>query len=404
MSDNLFKGIENKSKIFKNRDIIGPHYIPEKILFRKKQIDELVDSLGVTIKGKKADNVFIYGKTGTGKTSTAKYVLNQLAEYKKESKSAVMDVYLNCRNYNSKYKVIGHIVKKFYQDNDYLGYSSTFIYEKMTEFLENNSTQLIVVLDEVDKIKDLDELIYSLIRTNDELKKAGISIIGISNKLTFKERLDPRSKSSLCEKELLFPPYNANELKAILEQRVKEAFFENVVDGSAINLAAAIAAQESGDARTAVMLLLRAGELAEKEKSDKVTDVEVKKAKSKVEEEIMYDMISTLPEQQQLVLYSIARLTYEKKGVRRIGSNSEENILLSGEVYDCYSSIAKKVKENVVSSRWYREYINELEMYGLITTTASGKGIRGNTQVIKLGFEAEKIKNLIEKNLLRKEG
>ncbi|PIU21213.1 MAG: cell division control protein Cdc6 [Candidatus Diapherotrites archaeon CG08_land_8_20_14_0_20_34_12] len=402
MSENLFKGIENKSKIFKNRDVIGPHYIPEKILFRKKQIDELVDSLGVTIKGKKADNVFIYGKTGTGKTSTAKYVLNQLLEYKNEAKAPVRDVYLNCRNYNSKYKVIGHIVKKFYTEQDYLGYSSTFIYEKMTEFLENNSTQLIVVLDEVDKIKDLDELIYSLVRTNDELKKSGISIIGISNKLTFKERLDPRSKSSLCEKELLFPPYNANELKAILEQRVKEAFYENTVDESAINLAAAIAAQESGDARTAVMLLLRAGELAEKEKSNKVTDVEVKKAKSKVEEEIMYDMISTLPEQQQLVLYSIAKLTSEKKGVRRIGSNSEENILLSGEVYDCYSEIAKIFKEEAVSSRWYREYINELEMYGLITTTASGKGIRGNTQVIKLGFEAEKIKNLIEKNLLKK--
>lgn len=204
MDENLFKGIETSSRIFKNRDAIGPHYMPNKILFRDKQINELVSSLGNALKGIKADNIFLYGKTGTGKTSTAKYVLMQLDAYAAENKAKTLNVYLNCRNYNSKYKVIGHIVKRFYPDKDYVGYSSTFIYEKMIEFLEQHGIQLIVVLDEIDKVKDLDELIYALVRVNDELKKAAISIIGISNKLNFKERLDPRSKSSLCEKELLF--------------------------------------------------------------------------------------------------------------------------------------------------------------------------------------------------------
>ena len=84
---------------------------------------------------------------------------------------------------------------------------------------------------------------------------------------------------------MVFPPYNAQELAEILRQRVGIAFRPGTVDESAITNAAAIAAQESGDARTAVMLLLRAGEIADRKNSGSVTDEEVKKAKKQVEEE-----------------------------------------------------------------------------------------------------------------------
>lgn len=396
---NLFEKRFAESKIFLDRNVITPHYLPEKILFRKEQIEEIVNLLSVTLNNQKAGNLFVYGKTGCGKTSTIKYVLKQLQEFVEQRKANVLSFYLNCRNYNGKYKVISKIVKDFYPEKDFIGYSTSFVYEKMLEFVQEKGVQIIIVLDEIDKVKDLDELIYSLTRANDELAGGGINLIGISNRLTFKERLDPRTKSSLCEKEILFPAYNAKELKAIIEQRVKYAFQKNVVDDSAINLAAAFAAQESGDARTAVMLMLRAGEIAEKEGTGKVTDKEVKKARLRVEEEIIYDLISTLPEQQQLVLYSIASLTLEKKGTPKITGEKEENVLLSGEIYDEYSKTAKQLQKQAVSSRWYREYLNELEMYGLITSTASGKGFRGQTQLIKLGFDAKKIKKIIEKVL-----
>ena len=74
-------------------------------------------------------------------------------------------------------------------------------------------------------------------------------------------------------------------------------------------------------------------------------------------------------------------------------------VLFSGEIYDEYVRIAKGFREDVISSRWYRQYISELEMYGLIFSTASGKGIKGQTRLIKLGFDARKIKELIEKEI-----
>ncbi len=399
MKENLFKSVEKTSKIFKNRDIITPHYTPEKLPFREKQIKEIITTLSVALKGSKPNNLFLYGKTGTGKTATTKLVLSDLKEFAKKEKKPVMAIYMNCRNYNSKYKVLAKIVQKFYPDKDFIGYSGSFIYEKMTDFCEKNKIQTIVGLDEIDKVKDVDELVYALTRANDELKKGGISIIGISNQLTFKDRLDPRTKSSLCGKELVFPPYNAKELTEILRERVEKAFQKDAVMESAINLAAAFAARESGDARTAVMLLLRAGELAEKKGMEKVTDQEVKDAKKSVEQEITMEMINTLPSQQKLVLYAISILTAQKKGVKKLGKSEEKGVLFSGEVFDEYKKIALSIKENPVSARWFRQYLDELEMYGLIFSTPSGKGVRGNTRLIKLGLEAATIKRILENDL-----
>lgn len=396
---NLFEGLTKESQIFKDREKITPHYTPEKLPFREKQIDEMVLALKSVLKGQKADNLFLYGKTGTGKTACTKHVLAQLNEFISKNRVSTRTIYLNCRNYNSKYKVLSNAVQSFYPDKDFIGYSGSFIYEKLIEYCKEKELNAIIALDEIDKVKDLDDLIYALTRANDELEKGSISVIGISNMLTFKERLDPRTRSSLCEKELVFPPYNAQELKKILKDRIEKAFQEGVVQDSAINLTSAIAAQESGDARTAVMLLLRAGEIAEREHLHKITDKEVEKARKSVEEEIVFEMISTLPEQQQLVLLAIAKLTIERKGVKRLGQTIERGILFSGEVFDEYRKLAVHYKESAVSARWFRQYINELEMYGLLSTTQSGKGLRGNTRLIKLAFEPRKIRETLERHL-----
>jgi len=397
-TQNIFQKEFTRDTIFLNRNMVTPHYTPQELPFREAFIEEISGMLSKTLKGQKADNLFIYGKTGTGKTSVTKHVMQQLLEFAASKNIQVTGNYVNCRNHNSKYRILIKIVKDLYPEENFLGFSAAFVYEKMLDYARKGK-QVVIVLDEIDKVKDLDDLIYGLTRSNDELEKGSISIIGISNNLMFKERLDPRTKSSLCEHEMIFPPYNAQELVKILEKRVKIAFKPQTVDSSAINLASAIAAQESGDARTAVMLLLRAGEIADRKDLEKVTDEEVKKAKKHVETDIIFSLISTLPEQQQLVLYAIAALSLNKKPLQKITGETEKGVLFSGEIYDEYLRIAKKFKETTISSRWYRQYINELEMHGLIISTNSGRGIRGQTRLIKLGFDATKIKNLIEKEL-----
>ena len=386
--------------MFTNRSIITPHYTPEKLPFREKQIEEISTVLSTAIHGGKPDNLFIYGKVGTGKTVTVNNVLSQLQAFiSSNSNNGIDFAYVNCRNHNTKYKVLLKALSKFYPKEDFIGYSSAFVYEKLLKYA-NSGKQLLIVLDEIDKIRDLDELIYALTRSNDELQAGGIAIIGISNNLFFKEKLDVRTKSTLLQKEMVFPPYNAQELKAILAERVKVAFKPNVVQESAISLAAAIAAQESGDARAAVMLMLRAGEEADRHSFREVSDEHVSIAKSRVEEEVTLNMVETLPKQQQLVLYALSMMTVQGKGYGKLDGRWEEGVFFSGDAYREYERVSKAMQEQVVSSRWFREYVNELETYGLLLTTASGKGVRGTTTLIRLGFNAKKLRAALEKELM----
>jgi archaeal cell division control protein 6 len=401
MEMNLFEKQLTKQSVFINKDIISPHHIPERLPFREKQIEDITQGLAAVANSSKPNNLFVYGKTGTGKTSTVKFVTDQLREFVSKRSLPVHSTYINCRSHSSKYKVLLKAVRSFYPTNDFLGYSASFVYEKLLDFTSQNSAHIILILDEIDKVKDIDELVYSLSRGNDELENGSITLIGISNNLMFKDKLDPRSKSSLCEREMVFSPYNATELKEILFERCEKAFCPGAIKESALSLAAAIAAQESGDARTAVMLLQRAGEIADKDQVTIVDEDYVEKAKASVEEEIIFSMISTLPEQQQMVLYAMSQMTLQRKGLRKINGEIEEGVLYSGEIFENYLELGKKMDKRPITSRWYRQYINELEMYGLILVTSSGKGIKGQTRLIKLGYDASRIKVALEKELFK---
>ena len=159
-----------------------------------------------------------------------------------------------------------------------------------------------------------------------------------------------------------------------------------------------MAAKESGDARLALRMLSKAGELAEEHGLSAITAKEITEAENDAEEEIAYEVISTLPEHQKLVLLAIAMLSAQGGRYKKLGENNDP-VIFSGEVYSKYENLTQALHKESKSSRWYRKYIADLEMQGLIGTYNSGKGIRGHTKLIKLSYPADKIKETIEKSL-----
>ncbi|MBI5228415.1 AAA family ATPase [Candidatus Micrarchaeota archaeon] len=393
-----FDQVMLKKSIFLNASVLSPHYVPKDLPFREHQITEIMTILSSALRGQKPRNLIIYGKTGTGKTCTVKHVME---EFIKAAKNGSMH-YVNCRIYNSRYRILQKIMKNYVPELEKSGFGLPYLYEKLIE-IASGGQQIVLVLDEVDMVKDLDELVYTLTRSNDEIQNGGVSIIGISNKLSFKDALDPRSRSSLYETEMVFPPYSAEQLQKILSERVKEGFVDNVVDPSAINLAAAITSQETGDARYALKLLHRAGELAEHENKTKISDSEVEAARKKVEFDLTAETINTLPQMHQIVLYSIASLSLSGSKYTRLerekDSGDEGALLFSGEVYEDYERACKKLGKRARSTRWYREYLNDLEVLGLISTIPSSKGIRGHTTLIKMCSDPKSIKDILHKLL-----
>ncbi len=384
--------MENQHNIFLDRNVLSPHYVPGELPFREKEMDEIERTIFPAVKGQKPRNLFIYGKTGTGKTCSVRRVVEKLGA---NAGSAVM-TYVNCRIYNSRYRIMQKILRQFVPELEKSGFGLPFLYEKMIEAM-NGGRQMLVVLDEVDMVKDLDELVYTLTRSNDEAKAGGVSMIGISNKLSFKNELDARSRSSLYESEMIFAPYTAPQLKRILEQRARLGIASGAVDESAVNLASAIAAQETGDARYALKLFEKAAEIAEVGRKERITDSEVEAARKKVDIDLAGETIGTLPENHQFVLYAIARLTLRGSRYSKLEFESESGFLISGEVYEEYERVAREAGKRARSSRWYKEYLSDLETLGLITLTMSGRGIRGHTTLIKLGYDAKDMAALLWK-------
>jgi cell division control protein 6 len=396
--DDIFEKEMQKNTVFLDRNVMSPHYIPETLPHREKQIEQIMKILAPALSGKSLNNLFLYGKTGTGKTSATKHVVEKLLQVREKYGAAVDCIYVNCRNLNTKYQVMLKCAEYCAPGEVFIGYPFSHLFGRILKYVGEKNTTFIVVLDEIDKVKNLDDLVYSLTRANDELEAGRIAILGITNNAAFKQELDPRSRSTLCEVEMVFPPYNAVQLNAILGQRAKLGFKDGVVDASAVSLASALAAQESGDARYALRLLLKAGEIADDERIGVINDDHVKRARHGVEEEIVYEVINTLPDHPKIVLHAIALLTKEGGHYASLDGSINEDILFSGEVYEKYENLCRKLSKDARSARWCREYINELEMLGLITTTISGKGVRGNTTLIRLAFPPEKVCGVIEKH------
>ncbi|MBP1928804.1 cell division control protein 6 [Methanolinea mesophila] len=393
----LFKRYLANNKIFKNREVLRHSYRPQILPHRRPQIDQVASILAPALKNETPSNILIYGKTGTGKTACVRYVGTELENASGHMGTTCRVVHLNCEVIDTQYRVLAQISKSMVGTDELAsdkarihipmtGWPTDQVYQELKNQLESSGGVLIIVLDEIDKLvkKSGDETLYNLTRINTDLRRSKVSVIGISNDLSFKDFLDPRVLSSLSEEELVFPPYNAPQLCDILQQRAEMAFADGALDEGVIPLCAALAAQEHGDARRALDLLRVSGELADREDGDRVTEANVKMAQAKIETDSMIECIATLPTQSKVVLYSM--LLLEQMG---------QIIFTSGEVTRIYKELAPALDLDVLTHRRITDLISELNMLGVINTRVVSRGRYGRTKEMWFDANTSKIWGVI---------
>lgn len=382
----IFGTLMRKESLFLNREVLRPSYIPDVLPHREREITHLAEIFLPALKGEQPSNVFIYGKTGTGKTAVVKLVGSKLIEKGRETNRLIDFIYINCEVVDTHYRLLQNIANQLinsWKDRiPFTGLPTDEVYLRLREIMDEKKRVAIIVLDEIDKLKG-DEALYTLSRMNGDLSNAKVSLVGISNDLKFTEFLDPRVKSSLGEENMVFYPYNAQELQDILEQRAKAALKPGVLSDSVIPLCAALAAREHGDARRALDLLRIAAELAERENAKKVTDRHVRKAMHKIELDHIAEVVKTLPLHSKILLLAILR---EEKKRKSMGMNLS---LTTGEVYDTYCNMCKKMSIEPLTQRRVGDLISELDMLGIITARVISKGRYGRTREIRLSSSAE---------------
>jgi cell division control protein 6 len=399
MKNNISQYFENflaTETLFVNKTVLQSSYIPEVISHRDEQTQQIAKILAPALKLEKPSNLFIYGKTGTGKTLSIKYISSQISNLVVSKNIPLKIFYLNCklkRVADTEYRLISHLAKEFGKAVPPTGLPTDEVYKIFYSAVDEKKQLLLIILDEIDQLvkKTGDEILYNLTRINEELKKSQMSLIGISNDLLFVDNLDPRVKSSLSEEEILFPPYNALQLKDILYQRVSKAFKQNVVFTGVVEKCAAYAAREHGDARRALELLRVAGEIAERKNDKRITIEHLDIAEEKIERDRVIDIIGAQPKQHQSTLYSILSLCSKHK-----------NMIFTGEAYEFYKQICQKIGLRPLTQRRVSDVIAELDMMGIINAKVISKGRYGRTREISLATPPSttlKIKKILEEEL-----
>ncbi|MEK6849535.1 MAG: orc1/cdc6 family replication initiation protein [Nanoarchaeota archaeon] len=393
---NFFEQFLNKRSLFTNKAALQSSYAPGNIPHRDIQISQVANVLAPALKGEKPSNLFIYGKTGTGKTLVVKYTTDQIASISQQRTLPVKIVYINCKLKkvaDTEYRLVAQLSKEFGKDVPPTGLPTDEVYRIFFSALDRQKQIVILVLDEIDELigKAGDELLYNLTRINQELKLAQISIVGISNDLSFTDNLDPRVKSSLSEEELVFAPYDALQLQDILRARSSVAFRQDGVEFGVIEKCAARAANDNGDARRALELLRVAGELADRTGAEKLGLQHLDQADETIEKDRMLELIRTQPKQHQATLYAIVKACKQKK----------EGVF-TGEIYDVYQTVCEQTKQRPLTQRRVSDIIAEFDMLGLITAKVISKGRYGRTREISLAIPSQneqRMQSLLEEGL-----
>ena len=399
VKDNLnmfFEKFLVTDSIFKNKKVLQSTYIPLEINHRDKQINTMAQILAPALKNDKPSNLFIYGKTGTGKTLAAKYIAEQMETLSKEKGLPLKIFYLNCKLKkiaDTEYRLIAELARFFGKAVPPTGLPTDEVYNIFFKALNDEKKIIILIMDEIDQLvrKAGDEIIYNLTRINSELKDSQLSIIGTRNDLMFANNLDPRVKSSLSEEEIVFPPYNAIQIQDILKHRAVNAFKPEVLEQGVLQKCAAYAAREHGDARRALELLRVAGEIAERQNQEKVTIANIDEAEDKIERDRLIDMIKTHPKQFQATLYPILLL----------GQGGKKEIY-TGDIYELYKDVCEKIGLRPLTQRRVSDIIAELDMLGIINAKVISKGRFGRTREITISLSKsleKKIMHILQEEL-----
>lgn len=333
---------------------------------------------------------YVCGKGGliSHNTLITKHVTSELHDVASAEEADLNIVYINCKMKkvaDTEYRLLAKLAKQLGDDVPSTGLPTDEVYNRFFNALQEQKGVVIIALDEIDALvkKVGDEFLYNLTRINDDLDSTKVSIIGISNDLNFTEYMDSRVKSSLSEEEIIFPPYNAIELREILKERAERGFVEDTLVDGVISKCSALAAQEHGDARRALDLIRVAGELSERSSDTEVKKEHVDMAQDKIERDRIVETVRSQPKHSKLVLYTILEMT------------DEDDEIATGDVYSEYKELCGKTEVSELTQRRVSGLISELDMLGVINAKVISKGRYGRTRQISIDL-SENIQNQIK--------
>ena len=341
----------DRTSMIIDHDILRENYIPTKLKARETHSEQILCCLSPVVARRKPIHTWLYGKPGTGKTTTAIHVLRRL-----EERAPVKSIIINCWEKRSFYEILDGIISelKILRAEEH---RTSFKLEKLRSYLQERP--FVVVLDEIDQIKptELSTILYNL----DSLLNAGLICISDSTRSLIE--LEERVRSRLNPYTISFPTYSRKELFEILIYRAELALAEGTWSHTALRQ---IARMAQGDARAAIRMLHRAAVVTDHQQIDRITTTTLKEQFTAARKTRRTCILNNLT-QDHRILYKIVQ---------------QKRKILSGDLWEEYLQRCARLRRKPLASRTFSDYANRLVQAGLITSERAR--VKGKVRLFKI--------------------
>jgi Cdc6-like AAA superfamily ATPase len=230
--------------------VLSPSYVPEKVLLRENELNELTMYL------KNSVNAFVYGSPGSGKTVMIKKAIEDFNE-----SSTRKAIYVDCSLYQTTNAIFNETLLSL---NSIVASKSNYeLTKRLKAKIRNLDSPVTICLDYFEHLKEIETL--------DRILSLGLNLIIISETYDSYRKLNQAIKAAITSL-IEIPTYTTDQVFEILTERAEAALEKYTYSEDTIRR---IAETSSGNATLALNLLKSQALKAESEGKSSIDDVEL---------------------------------------------------------------------------------------------------------------------------------
>ncbi len=373
--------------VFVDKGVLDINYIPRMLLHRDGEMRLLglmFDHI-LSAPYEMSQRAIILGGVGTGKTALAQIFGRRLVEDAKRRHVRARYIHVNCRELRgSLFMVLRRVVRTLRPEFPERGYAANELMDTLMQLLDEEDTQLLLCLDEVDALIGAEgsDAIYNLTRVQEGRPEGPrrLSLICISKTADAFRGLDASTLSSLQRNVVTMSEYSSPQLSDIAKSRAELAFRKDAMPSEVVDFIAELAAAEHGDARYAIDLLWRAGLLTDNDGARQVTPEHVRRAAAGLSPLMREESLAQLSRHELLVLLGIARFF----------KHSASPHATTGEAEGAYRVVCEEYGEEPRGHTQFWKYLGQVGGLSLVDVRLDASP-QGRTQLISLRVPAAEL-------------